>query len=296
MLGRRAVAHDQGRAARPPGRGVWAERLDGQAVAGGPGDHVGLTLPGRQFDQRMQAGRDTGDPHVRGVPAHRGSQPVPSPPVGEPGPAHVPVIRAGRDELGQGQLVEGAALPVGQVLGRGDVVDQMAGQHQPAEAESRGQALAGRAGVDDVFGREALHGADRLAVVAELAVVVVLDDHSPGVTGPLDHPGAPLRRERHPERKLVRRGQKDRAGRADLVHHGAAAVDRKHRQPQAGGGGHGPVTGLPVGLHRERRDTPRAQHLAQQRRSLGESGAHHDPAGTDAYAPGTREVLGQGLP
>jgi hypothetical protein len=218
-------------------------------VTGGPGDHVGLALPGRQFEQRVQAGRDTGDPHVRGFAAQRGGQPVPPPAVGEPGPAHVPVVGAGRDELGQGQLVERAGLPVGQLLGRGDIVGQVAGQDEPAEAESRGQALAGRAGVDDVIGREALNGADRLAVVAELAVVVVLDDHAPGVTGPLDHPGPAPRRQRHAERELVGRGQQHRAGRADLVHHGAAAVNRQHGQPQAGGRGHGPVRGQPVRLH-----------------------------------------------
>jgi hypothetical protein len=220
-------------------------------VGAGPGDHVGLTVPGRKFEQRVQAGGDAGDAHARGFPVQRGGQPVPSPAVGEPGPAHVPVVGAGRDELGQGQLVEGAAVPVGQPLRRDDVVDQVAGQHQPPETKSRGQALAGRAGVDDVVGREALHGPDRLAVVAELAVVVVLDDHSPGVAGPLDHPGPPRRRERHPERELVRRGQEHRAGRADLVDHGAAAVHRQHGQPQAGGGGDGPVTRLPVGLDRE---------------------------------------------
>jgi hypothetical protein len=251
MLGRRAVAHDQGGPAGPPGRGIRAERLERETVGGSPGHHVGLTLPGRQFEQRVQAGGDAGDPHARRVPAQRGGQPVPPPAVGEPGPAHVPVVGAGRDELGQGQLVEGTALPVGQPLGRHDVVGQVTGQHQPAEAQSRGQALAGRAGVDDVIGGEALHGPDRLAVVAELAVVVVLDDHSPGVAGPLHHPGPPLRSERHPERKLVRRGQQHRARGADLVDHGTAAVDRKHRQPQAGAGGHGPVTGLPVGLDRE---------------------------------------------
>jgi hypothetical protein len=220
-------------------------------VTGGPGDHVGLALPGRQFEQRVQAGRDTGDPHVRGFAAQRGGQPVPPPAVGEPGPAHVPVVGAGRDELGQGQLVERAGLPVGQLLGRGDIVGQVAGQDEPAEAESRGQALAGRAGVDDVIGREALNRADRLAVVAELAVVVVLDHHAPGVTGPLDYPGPAPRRQRHPERELVGRGQQHRAGRADLVHHGAAVVDRQHGQPQAGGRGHGPVAGLPVGLDRQ---------------------------------------------
>jgi hypothetical protein len=248
VLGRRAVAHDQGFTARPPGRGKRPQGAERQAVIGGPGDHVGLMLPGRQFDQRVQAGRDTGDPHVRGVPVQRGGQPVPAPAVGEPGPAHVPVVGSGRDELGQGQLIERAGLPVGQPLGRGDIAHQVAGQDQPAEAESRGQALAGRAGVDDVIGREALNGADRLAVVAELAVVVVLDDYAAGVAGPLDHPGPAPRLQRHPERELVGRGQQDGAGRADLVHRGAAAVNRQHGQPQAGGRGHGPVRGLPVGL------------------------------------------------
>ena len=50
------------------------------------------------------------------------------------------------------------------------------GSDQPAEAQGRGQRLARRAEVDDPLGSEALERADRRAVVAELGVVVVLDD------------------------------------------------------------------------------------------------------------------------
>ena len=57
-------------------------------------------------------------------------------------------------------------------------LDEAAGHDQPAEPQPGRQGLARRTGVDDVLRRQALHGADRLAVVAVLRVVVVLDDQA----------------------------------------------------------------------------------------------------------------------
>ena len=84
MLGRRAVADDQGGTAGPPGGAVRAERFDGEAMRGGPGDHVVLALSGWQFEQRVQAGGDARDAYVRGLPPERRGQAVSPPPVGEP--------------------------------------------------------------------------------------------------------------------------------------------------------------------------------------------------------------------
>jgi hypothetical protein len=49
---------------------------------------------------------------------------------------------------------------------------------EPAQAQARGEGLAGGAGVDDVAGIELLEGADGLPVVAELTVVVVFETAS----------------------------------------------------------------------------------------------------------------------
>jgi hypothetical protein len=57
-----------------------------------------------QFEDGLQARGDAGD--VQALAAQGGGQAVPAAPVGEPGPADLPVVTARGDELGQGQLVE----------------------------------------------------------------------------------------------------------------------------------------------------------------------------------------------
>jgi len=53
-------------------------------------------------------------------------------------------------------------------------------------AATRGEGLANRAQGDHLVGREPLRGADRFPVVAELGVVVVLDDDRFSARGPVD--------------------------------------------------------------------------------------------------------------
>src|ERR1700728_4128056 len=103
-------------------------------------------------------------------------RPVATLPVSEPGPADVPVVGPGGDELGERELREAAGLRIRQVLGLGYGIDQAGWNYQPAQPHSRRQGLTDGAGVDDVLGGQRLQGANRLAVVAELPVVVVLDD------------------------------------------------------------------------------------------------------------------------
>jgi len=63
--------------------------------------------------------------------------------------------------------------------------------------------------VDDPAWRQALDGADRLPVVSELPVVVVLDDQTCGVAGPVGEPGPARRIERRAGRVLMCRGDHD---------------------------------------------------------------------------------------
>ena len=200
--------------------------------------------------------------------------------VGEPGAAHVAVVRAGGDELGQGDLVEHAGLRVGQRLGRDDVGVQMPGKGEPAKPEAGCQRLAGRPGVGNVLGSERLHRPDRLAVVAELPVVVVLDDEPTAANGPVDRRGTPVGRERDTERELVCRGQQHRIGVAQVA--GPGAVGVHGQDPEAE-----PVRG------RGRRDgparpysstasvvAPRARRTpAEQTEALREPGTDHEPVG-----------------
>ena len=83
----------------------------------------------------------------------------------------------------------------------------------------RRERLAHRADREHPLGREALQHADRVAVVAELGVVVVLDDEAVGVARPRDQRVAPLGGEHHAGRGLVGRRHHDhlRAGGGERV-------------------------------------------------------------------------------
>src|ERR1039458_1095515 len=68
--------------------------------------------------------------------------------------------------------------------GRGEHRDEVRPGDQPARAERWGERLAGGAEVDDQVRVEAEQGGQGGDVVAELTVVVVLDDERPGGPGP----------------------------------------------------------------------------------------------------------------
>ena len=133
-----------------------------------------------------------GDPTSGDMPPHGRDEMVAAPPVGQPGAAHLPVVAPEVTNSASVSWSKLLGVPVGPGLGRGDLVDQPAGHDQPAEPQAGCQALAGRPGVDDVLRGERLHGPDRLAVVAEFAVVVVLDQQPAGPGRPLDGLGPPL--------------------------------------------------------------------------------------------------------
>src|ERR1700744_421264 len=73
---------------------------------------------------------------------------------------------------------------------------------QPAEPQSRPQALAGRARVDHPAGGQWLQRADRLPVIAELPVVVVLDHQAT----PVGHLATAARMQPPARGELVSRG------------------------------------------------------------------------------------------
>jgi hypothetical protein len=79
----------------------------------------------------------------------------------------------------------------------------MAGREQPSQAQAGGEDLAGRAGVYDVVGGEALQRADRVAVVAVLGVVVVFDHDRVVADGPVEQRRPPAGWQHHAGRKLV---------------------------------------------------------------------------------------------
>ena len=92
------------------------------------------------------------------------------------------------------------------------VVGQGTGHDQPAQAQSRRQGLRHAADVGDPPGVEALQRADGLAVVAELGVVVVLDDQAVAVRRPGEELAPALAAEHDAGGELVRRRYERRVG------------------------------------------------------------------------------------
>jgi len=235
----------------------------------------------------VQAGRDAGD--VPALAGHGGGQAVAPAAVDEPGAADLPVIAAGIDELGQGELVQ-ARRDRGEL--RHHRVKQPRRDHEPAEPQDGGQALAGRAGVDDAVGRERLQRAHRLPVIPELPVVVVLD-HKPG---PACRFPAALRVEGHAQRELVGRGQQRGVRPGGRRDDGAAAVDRQRPQAQALRLRDGAVGLVAVRLHGKRARPGRPQRGAGDREAVREARADHDAVGIGGDAARPRQVARQRRP
>jgi hypothetical protein len=132
--------------------------------------------------------------------------------------------------------------------------------------------------------------ADRAAVVAELAVVVVLDHQA--VTRPGGERGAALGRQRRAEADLMRGRDHDRVGRPELPEAGPALVHRQRHDPVPGGGDDLAVEPQARVLHRHRA----AHHGRQQRQSLHVAAAQHDPLRHSSDAADAPEVRRQRRP
>ena len=166
---------------------------------------------------------------------------------------------------------------------------------QPSRRPGR-EALGGGAAVDDPVGGHALQRADRAPVVAVLGVVVVLDHVAVDVARPADELVAPVGREHHAGRALVRRGDDDGPRRCaaqpvddeplavDLDAHEADAQRRRARR----------------GPRRSRGPRPRRPSRPVARRADGdeaeavaEAVAHDDAVGIGAHPPHPGEVVGE---
>jgi hypothetical protein len=141
-----------------------------------------------------------------------------------------------------------------------------------------------------MVGRERLQRAYRLAVVAELPVIVVLDHHA----APVGYLPAAPRMQRDAQRELVRRGQQHRVRPGDLGDDGAHAVDRQRPQAQALADHDVSVGLVAVGLHREGGRARRPQRAADAGQAVREARADDDVRGIGGHAPRPGQVLGQG--
>ena len=147
-----------------------------------------------------------------------------------------------------------------------------------------------------MLGRKRLQRADRLPVVPELAVVVVLDDQAVAGRAPSRRPAAGA-----PAASATPSGNwcAGVSSMAPALRRGCAAgqralvIDRHRSQPHPGRRRDLPVRRMPVGLDRHRALPLGSQHVAEQLQALGEPGAHDDPLGRHADAASAGEVPGQ---
>jgi ABC-2 type transport system ATP-binding protein len=213
--GRGAVPDDHrlraggGRAAPAAGAGVVAEDdvIAEDAESYPPPQARGDRLVGvgavRQVDRGLQPGRDSADPRVRDARGQLGDEEFAALAVLRAHPAHVPVIGVRGEELREGQLVERVAG----LVEDGPLPQQRLapplGDDGPRQPDGGRERLAGGAEVGHDVGGDALQRADRAAVVAELTVVVVLDDQAAGGARPPRHGQAAFRGQGHAERELV---------------------------------------------------------------------------------------------
>ncbi len=111
---------------------------------------------------------------------------------------------------------------------------------EPAEPQAGREDLAGRAGVDDPVGREALDGADRLPIEPELRVVIVLDHECVASRGPRHEGGPALGRQHGAGRVLVGSGHDHGVdvGVVERVHDKPGVIDGEADQLETRGADH----------------------------------------------------------
>ena len=231
-------------------------------------------------------------------PRERGEQCVAAPAVGRTGAAQVAVELAALEEGRERELLEHRRAEVRQPLLLDHGRDEPRRHRSPAEAQRGRERLRDRVHVHDVVGRQALERADRVAVVAVLGVVVVLDHQRAGVARPGGERGAPRRLEHDAGGGLV--GRRDEhpvgAGGGDRGDVDAALVDRHRHELDAAVGDQLARAGVAGILDRDPPRAARAQHAPDHRHRLGDPAADHDPLGRRLHAADAAQVGGERRP
>ena len=180
----------------------------------------------------------------------------PAPPPAGPGAAGTPAgdrrtCRSYPPEVTNSASVSWSSTPVcrsARSLAATTPSTRCAGSTSQASRSAGRERLARGPGVHDPVRRERLQRADRVPVVPELAVVVVLDTSAPVVA---PRAGPPLGRQHAAERELVRRGQQQRVGRRSPARRRARPPARSQRAARAAATS-SPVAGWHLGLGRQR--------------------------------------------
>ncbi len=241
----------------------------------------------------MQARGEPGDAasgQLVGDPGLEGEAPRP---VLRSEPSHVAVVLVGHDESLERALVQHVGEPTREAPLLGERGGEPLGHHTPREADGGRKALGRGARVEHVLGRERLERADRPAIVAELTVVIVLDDESARAFRP-SHDLDPARRaERDAGRELVGRREQYGIDRLEAADDCAVRVDGNRDGGEAGGTDDVAVRLMSDLLDRDGLGAARRQGAAGEPEELSEAARDHHALGRRDDAAHPAEVLGE---
>jgi hypothetical protein len=281
----RAVADDQA-VHRGPAREVAVERIDRHAALGRRVDHAADREVARKLQDHVHPGGVAEQPERRPVRARGRVRPVPAragQAVDQDGAAtgvlqaHLAdmALQVARAEQGEDRVLHRLGDADAELRAqRRQLVDQLRRRDQPARAEGGGEDLRRRAQVDDDVRVHAVQGRQRADVVAELAVIVVLDDDRAGRPGPRDQCLPATDRKPPAQRVLVGgRGVEQLEIVGELLGNDAVRVDPAGHDPRPGSAQHlaaGGVAGfLDAGLVARRQEDVREQR-EPARHALGD--------------------------
>ena len=201
------------------------------------------------------------------------------------------IVGMARDEVGERQLAERLGVEVAVELRSATGWTRCGGSTIQPSRTPGPSVFDARADVDDVVRRGALQGADRLPVVAELAVVVVLDDDAADAPRPRGERAGAVRCRVTPGRVMVGRGdhhgpprRREGVGVRAPIPSTASGDDPLPGEPH-----HLAVKGKPGILHaRPRRRRPARREQVQR---PARAGGDHDPLRVGLHPAGAAEVV-----
>jgi hypothetical protein len=214
---------------------------------------------------------------VRQVLVKRGDQRVTTTTIYVASASQVAVERSCVDELRQGQLFGRCRAVVCLQLRARDIRHEVRGDDEPAETKGWRQYFAGGTDIYHAIGGQTLQGANRLAVVSILRVVVVFDDDGTLPRRPLEQRSATFGSEDRTRGVLMRRRDEHAPGiePTKTIDTDAAIVDGNARGFQPARLDIGALIGVSRILDRDSAHPTLTKHTAQQPDALRRPVAEH---------------------
>jgi len=175
--------------------------------------------------QEVQAGGDALDPQFGQVLGQRCDQAISPPVVHSASTPDMAIVVPAGQELREGELVESRGEVVKEALCTLRLIDEMCGHDEPAKSQCWSQCFRDGSDLYHVLWRNTLECTHRLSVIAELSVVVILDDQPAVRARPGDHVSAPLPAQDTASWELVCRRDEDSVG-VETVDDHPLVVDR----------------------------------------------------------------------